>query len=230
MSKRSLARSVCVWMDWPSAGSRLKEAACRMALTVLSQEGTIDLPQSDVKRPRQSVLQARPSNLVQVNNVAWDLGGVGSIEIELVGGRSSKSFKVWKELMDKYHYFGIGPLCGAQLRYLIQSSVYGCLGGLSFSSAAWTLKERDKFIGWSQAARTRIAARAGEMTEKGRERVPNQGANALKNINIKGTHFFRCSPLNLLVRPARFERATYGFVVRHSIQLSYGRIALTRVM
>ena len=28
----------------------------------------------------------------------------------------------------------------------------------------------------------------------------------------------------LLVRPARFERATCGFVVRHSIQLSYGRI------
>ena len=27
-----------------------------------------------------------------------------------------------------------------------------------------------------------------------------------------------------MVRPARFELATYGFEVRHSIQLSYGRI------
>jgi hypothetical protein len=32
------------------------------------------------------------------------------------------------------------------------------------------------------------------------------------------------NPLVLLVRPARFERAAYGFVVRHSIQLSYGRM------
>jgi hypothetical protein len=32
------------------------------------------------------------------------------------------------------------------------------------------------------------------------------------------------NPLILLVRPARFELATYGFVVRHSIQLSYGRM------
>jgi hypothetical protein len=30
--------------------------------------------------------------------------------------------------------------------------------------------------------------------------------------------------LKLLVRPARFERAAYGFEVRRSIQLSYGRL------
>ncbi len=40
----------------------------------------------------------------------------------------------------------------------------------------------------------------------------------------KGLGRVSAKPLIFLARPARFERATYGFVVRHSIQLSYGRL------
>ena len=55
--------------------------------------------------------------------------------------------------MDEHHYLGSGPLVGAQIRYLIHSSVYGYIGAMSFSSAAWALMERDKFIGWTEGAR-----------------------------------------------------------------------------
>ena len=55
--------------------------------------------------------------------------------------------------METYHYLGAGPLCGAQVRYLIQSSVYGWIGGLAFSAAAWRVAPRDRWIGWSEKAR-----------------------------------------------------------------------------
>src|SRR5436309_8191234 len=51
--------------------------------------------------------------------------------------------------MERYHYLGSGPLCGAQLRYLMRSEKHGWVGGLSFSAAAWSVKARDQWIGWS---------------------------------------------------------------------------------
>jgi hypothetical protein len=57
--------------------------------------------------------------------------------------------------MNRDHYLGAGPLCGAQVRYLIESAKYGVIGGLSFSGAAWTLAARDEWLGWSRAERER---------------------------------------------------------------------------
>jgi len=54
--------------------------------------------------------------------------------------------------MGHYHYLGAGPLCGAQLRYLIRDGGGRTVGGLSFSAAAFMLSCRDNWIGWSSVA------------------------------------------------------------------------------
>jgi len=56
-------------------------------------------------------------------------------------------------MMQRYHYLGSGPLCGAQIRYFIESEHFGILGGLAFNSAAWRLSTRDQWIGWDDAIR-----------------------------------------------------------------------------
>jgi hypothetical protein len=53
-------------------------------------------------------------------------------------------------LLDRHHYLGSGPLCGAQIRYLIWSERLGWLGGLSFSASAWQVRARDEHIGWNE--------------------------------------------------------------------------------
>ncbi len=55
--------------------------------------------------------------------------------------------------MERFHYLGKGPLCGAQIRYLVRSSRHGWVGALAFSAAMWRLKSRDQYIGWTEAAR-----------------------------------------------------------------------------
>lgn len=47
---------------------------------------------------------------------------------------------------------GTGPLCWAQLRYLVACEA-GFVGGLSFSAPAWRLAPRDAWIGWNDATR-----------------------------------------------------------------------------
>ncbi len=81
------------------------------------------------------------------------LDALGKVELVAVGSRHSAQAHIWKALMERYHERGSGPLCGAQLRYLIKSARYGWLGGLAFNSAAWQVRARDQFIGWDAVAR-----------------------------------------------------------------------------
>src|SRR6185369_9650743 len=78
---------------------------------------------------------------------------VQPVELVIVGSGGGEHSQIWNDLMDRYHYLGSGPLCGAQLRYLIRSENHGWLGGLSFSAGAWRIKARDQWIGWSSTIR-----------------------------------------------------------------------------
>ncbi len=89
----------------------------------------------------------------QASEMSCTLSELGAIELVVVNRSNPEGSRQWHELMDKYHYLGSGPLCGAQLRYLIMSSRYGCVGGMAFSAAAWRLSARDQWIGWDEGAR-----------------------------------------------------------------------------
>ncbi len=56
------------------------------------------------------------------------------------------------ELVIKHHYLKNAPLVGPQLRYVVQFQGEW-IALLSFSSAALHLKDRDRFIGWSEQQR-----------------------------------------------------------------------------
>jgi len=62
---------------------------------------------------------------------------------------------LWYEYIDRYHYLGYQLPFGAQLRYFIQSATKDgvFLGCLQFSSPAWKMAARDRWIGWSDEQR-----------------------------------------------------------------------------
>jgi len=150
-SLRSLSRAVCEAFDWRNANGQLKETACRLALHGLENAGMLLLP---TRKPRAKGADKPPSSpiLPPIKALLCRLDKLGEVRLELVSSSHINTPRIWKELMDR-HYLGSGPLCGAQLRYLVRSSEYGYVGALSFSSSSWTLKKREEYIGWSDCAR-----------------------------------------------------------------------------
>jgi hypothetical protein len=152
ISRRGLSLEVCRWLNWKSPNGRPKEMSCRLALLKLDREGIINLPECTVKGLFEPKGEKEPIK-VPTDPVCCDFKELGEVELVRIGSRESKASRIWKALMERDHYLGAGPLCGAQMRYLINSPLYGWLGGLAFSGAAWRVAGRDRWIGWSEEAR-----------------------------------------------------------------------------
>jgi hypothetical protein len=151
LSRTALSRRICEELKWRSANGRLKEVSCRTALLKLQRAGALRLPRArpfGARRRTHRSARQKPEPVIRQR-----LKELQPVELVLIGSADSEASRVWNELMDRHHYLGSGPLCGAQLRYLIHSQTHGWLGGLSFSAAAWRVRARDEWIGWSDEVR-----------------------------------------------------------------------------
>jgi hypothetical protein len=148
LSRRALSRRLCEWLDWKSPNGRLKEMSARCALLRLHRRRLLRLPPARRGPARRRRLPA-PAPLPPVRG---SVEALQDLELVPVGGPRSASARLWKQLIAAHHYLGYRPACGAQQRYLVRCT-QGVLGALSFSAAAWRLAARDRWIGWSDAAR-----------------------------------------------------------------------------
>jgi len=148
----ALSRRICEQLKWRSRNGRLKEVSCRKVLSRLQRDGKIRLPEAQAfkgrRKPRVELEQVPPEAVRR--GVLEDFR---PMELIAIGSADREASRIWNDLMDQYHYLGSGPLCGAQLRYLIRSEKHGWIGGLSFSAAAWSVQPRDQWIGWNREIR-----------------------------------------------------------------------------
>ena len=156
LSRMELAHTVCELLGWTRPRGALKGRECREFLERLDALGGLGLPAKRRGRPLGSRTQvpvtARGDPGVPLTGTVAD---VGPIVLEEV--RDPEQRLVFRELVGRYHYRGQAVPFGAHLRYLIWAArparvVVGCL---QFSSPAWRLAVRDRWIGWAEAARRR---------------------------------------------------------------------------
>lgn len=122
--------------------------ACREVLLTLNRKGLISLPPrrngaNNEKRNRhipfvetkQIPLEGKPSNFEPV-------------QLKLV--RNTPLEPLYNSLVQQHHYLGYRQIVGSHLKYIafIGEQPVACLG---WGSAAWSVKSRDSFIGWSKS-------------------------------------------------------------------------------
>jgi hypothetical protein len=156
LSRTELASTVCELLGWKRRVGSLKARECREFLENLESKGLLALPQKQSGRPTGRRTHVP---ITERGNPGKPLVGtaadVGRIELELVSSQEQRRW--FRELIGRYHYLGHAVPFGAHLRYLVFADrpdrvVVGCV---QFSSPAWRMAARDRWIGWDDATRAR---------------------------------------------------------------------------
>jgi hypothetical protein len=153
-SRWKLSRQLCEALGWKQANGALRDVVCRGLLLMLERERLIELP--PVRRLiRQQRRNSRPrpqAILIDTTPVLAPLRELAPLELQQV--RRTTDEELFNSLLEQYHYLGYEQPVGEHLKYLVwaQGRPLACI---AWSSAPRHLGPRDRFIGWSPAARRR---------------------------------------------------------------------------
>jgi hypothetical protein len=153
-SRWKLSRQLCEALGWKQPNGALRDVVCRGLLLLLDRAGEIALP-----AVRRQILgqsrntRSRPEPLlIDTTPLAMPLSALGGMEIHSV--RRTADEPLFNSLMEQHHYLGYEQPVGEHMKYLVwaQQRPVACL---AWSSSPRHLGARDRYIGWSQAARQR---------------------------------------------------------------------------
>jgi hypothetical protein len=150
-SRRALSLLVCEAWNWMQPNGAPRDMVCRGLMLALHRAGHIELP-----APRW--VQSNPSKrltpalvLIDRSPIRGALSDLGPLELVQVR-RSGAAEAVFDGLIEEHHYLGYRSPVGEHLKFLLyaEDRPVACF---AWSSSIVRLGPRDRFVGWSAAAR-----------------------------------------------------------------------------
>lgn len=154
-SRRQLSIAFCERVQWRSPAGQLKDMSARLLFARLAEQELISLPPRQRRGGRQRLRALAQPDLFQdltPELITGALPTLRPLEVILTEPSSGQAENFVRHLA-RHHYLGWGGSPGANLRYLIRDRHGRDLACVLFAAAAWKLKARDAFIGWSPAQR-----------------------------------------------------------------------------
>jgi hypothetical protein len=216
LSRRRLSEKLCQAWNWVQPNGVPRAMVCRGLMLELHRSGLIELP--PVRRcPPNPLARRRAPATVEINAqpLQASLRQIGPVQLRQV--RRTDEEALFNSLLQHHHYLGYTQPVGEHLKYLAyaQGRPIACL---AFCSAPRHLGSRDRFIGWSAAARLkniRLLAYNTRFLVLPWVRVPHLASHLLGRVarQVSGdweqlyghpVHF-----LETFVDPARFRGTCY---------------------
>ena len=151
-NRHALSRQFCRRIGWFKPNGGLKDMMARVTMLAMHNDGLIVLPPPKWPRPPRRPMVFGPDTEPPLFPPPTTLDEVRPLTVQPVV-RYTREGKRWNEFIARYHYLGYKTLVGAQMRYAVYDRDGGPLAMLGFSTAAWKLAPRDKFIGWTPQLR-----------------------------------------------------------------------------
>lgn len=156
LGRTEISRTVCELLEWKRPNGGLKNHECRLLLERMQDLGMVVLPplhRSGKRGPRMPAASHGEPEADLIGSVEeFDPLSLSIV----VSGRNGES-RIWRELIERYHYLRCRVPVGANLRYVVRSHrapdrVLACL---LWTSPAWKMAVRDRWIGWNDEQRRR---------------------------------------------------------------------------
>lgn len=239
LSRTELAETVCELLDWRRARGSPKGRECWEFLEKLDSRGVIRLPDKrSAGRPsgrRTSIPVTKRGDPGRA--LTGSVAEFEPLALDLV--RDRERHLLFRELVGRHHYLGYAVPFGAHMRYLAyvsrpERTVVGCL---QFSSPAWRMRVRDRWIGWAEATRARHLQR---VVNNSRflilpwVRIRNLASTVLslaaRRLRLDWHERYGIEPLLLetLVDPSRYTGACYRAANWVELGLTAGRGRMDR--
>ena len=147
-NRHALSREFCRRIGWFTPDGGLKDMMARVTMLAMHNDGRIVLPPPKWPRPPRRPMVFGPDTEPPLFPAPTTLDEVRPLRLRPVV-RYTREGKRWNAFIARYHYLGYKTLVGAQMRYAVHDRDGWPLAMLGFSTAAWKLAPRDKFIGWT---------------------------------------------------------------------------------
>ncbi len=149
-SRTEISRILCRKWNWRQPNGHLKDMACREILITLYRKGLIKYPPG--KHDGKNSLRNRSIRVIEVDQTPLQDSLKNLPEVELRAVRNTPDEPLYNSLVQQHHYLGYRQIVGNHLKYVafIGDRPVACLG---WGSAAWKVKSRDDFIGWTPGVR-----------------------------------------------------------------------------